>query len=78
MDRVDKTPIGELYDMDELSSRSNRLLDDLITEHGWDVEEDGADVGKTLAELLPGRGKIGDSRSKFLAEVESDFWDDPS
>jgi hypothetical protein len=78
MDRVDNMPIGELYDMDGLSNRSNRLLDELITEHGWDVEEGGVDADKTLDELLPNRGKIGDSRSKFRAEVEDDFWDDPS
>ena len=83
MDRIDNTPLGELYDqvgdgIDGLGNESNRLLDELITEHGWDVEEGGVDFGKTLAELLPGRGKTGDTRYKFLASTENDFWDDPS
>ena len=77
--RVGKTPIGKLYDSDEISNRSNRLLDELITENNWDItDDDGADFGKTLDELLPDRGTAGDTRSKFLASVEEDFWDDPS
>ncbi|MBF83196.1 MAG: hypothetical protein CL489_01835 [Acidobacteria bacterium] len=70
-------PLGELYDMDGISSRTQMLLEALIDENGWDFEEDGVDVNKTLAELLPGRGEIGDARSKFFAAVEDDFWDDP-
>ena len=77
--RVGKTPIGKLYDSDEISNRSNGLLDELITENNWDItDDDGADFGKTLDELLPDRGTAGDTRSKFLASVEEDFWDDPS
>ena len=79
MVRVDEgMPLSELYDMDGISSRSQMLLETLIEENGWDFEEGGVDVDKTLAELLPGRGEMGDTRSKFFAAVEDDFWDDPS
>ncbi len=72
--------MSELYDMDGMSSRTQMMLEELIAEQGWDVEEGGADWDKTLGELLEdaGRGEIGDTRSKFFAGVEDDFWDDPS
>jgi hypothetical protein len=78
--RIDKMTVNELFDMEGLSSQSERLLGQLIDEHGWDLEDDGADVDKPLAQLLKEAGgvKRGDTASKLFAELEDDFWDDPS
>lgn len=80
MKRIDGMTVNELFDMDGISYPSDRLLGQLIDEHGWDLEEDGADVDKPLSELLKEAGgvKTGSTASKLFAELEDDFWDDPS
>ena len=77
--RIDQMTVNELFDMEGLSNQSDRLLGQLIDEHDWDLEDDGADVDKPLTQLLKEAGgvKRSDTASKLFAELEDDFWDDP-
>ncbi len=80
MKRIDGMTVNELFDMDGISYPSDRLLGELVDEHGWDIEEGGADEHKPLSELLKEAGgvKTGSTASKLFTGLEDDFWDDPS